>query len=613
MQPFLDALNERVILADGAMGTQVYERGVFINRCFEELNLSHPDLIRAIHNDYLAAGAELIETNTFRAHRAVLAGHGLAEHVEAINVAAVKIAREAAQNKAYVAGSVGPLGVLIAPLGRISQTEAAAIFAEQVAALDAAGVDCIILETFLSMYELDIAYRAAKSVTERPIITQLAFRLDDQGEVIGAPADEVARTMSSWGAAVIGTNCVNGPEASLRIIEAMRGACDTKLSAMPNAGLPQVIEGRTIYLASPEYMAEYARRLVQQGASLIGGCCGTTPAQIAEIAKFLRSITPNARVQIAVTPVAGVQTQEPPVLAERSAFGAALGKKFVVSVEIEPPKGLNPQATIDGAKFLHEHGVDAVNIADGARAMARMSPIAMALRIREQVPIETVIHYCCRDRNLLGMQMDLLGAHALNVNNLLIITGDPPKMGDFPHATAVFDVDAIGLLHLANQMNHGVDWSGRALGGTTKFVLGCGCNPGAINLELEVERFRKKIVAGAEYVFSQPMYDPQMLDNFLERSKNFPRIPFFVGILPLASLKNAEFLHNEVPGMQIPPATMDRMRKAGESRDAQRREGIAIARETLAAAKQHPRVQGAYIFPPFGSYPAVIEVMEGLK
>jgi len=609
---FLTTLDNHVLLADGGMGTQIYEHGVFINRCFDELNLSNPDLIASIHRDYVNAGAELIETNTFRSNRWALAGYGLEDKVASINSAGVTLAREAAGERAYVAGSVGPLGVPLAPIGRLSRAEAHDIFAEQIRVLDAAGVDCFIIETFLSLEELEIACRAAQSVSHKPIIASMSFRFDDiRGDFVGVTPEEAARAMTSWGVAVIGTNCVNGPEAAVHIVERMRAVTDAKISAMPNAGLPQVVEGRTIYMASPEYMAEYARRLVLAGANLVGGCCGTTPAEIAEMRKYLRSIVPSTRVPITLEPPPAQPNVTPIAQAQKSRFAAHLTKKFQISVEIEPPRGLDPCKTIEGARFLHEHGIDAVNIADGARAIARMSPMALAARIRDEVPIETVIHYCCRDRNLLGMQMDLIGAHALGERNLLIITGDPPKMGNFPHATAVFDVDAIGLLHFTRMMNHGFDLSGKSIGEAAGFLLGCGCNPGSANLDLEIARFEKKIQAGAEYVFSQPVYDPEMLVAFLDRTAHLPAIPLFVGILPLASLKNAEFLHNEVPGMQIPTDILERMRRA-PTKDAQRQEGIRIAQESLVAAKKHPRVQGAYIFPPFGSYEAVLEVVSVL-
>ena len=607
--PFLDAVNERVILADGGMGTQIYDRGVFLNRCYDELNLSQPDLIRDIHRDYIKAGAELIETNTFRSNRLALSGDGLEDKVATINAAGVALARECAKDRAYVAGAVGPLGRSLEPLGRLKREDASAYFVEQIRALTDAGVDCLILETFLFLDELELAIQAARAVSKTPIIASMSFRFTGDGEILGTTPEEAVAKLTEWGVDIIGTNCVNGPEAAVRVVERMRAVTEKKISAMPNAGLPQTVEGRTIYLASPEYMAEYARRLVQHGANIVGGCCGTTPAEIAEMKTFIRSISPVTQIHITAETCPTAQSATPAVpLRERSRFAADLGKKFQISVEIEPPKGLDPEATIRGAKFLAEHGIDAVNIADGARAIARMNPTALALRIREQVDIETIIHYCCRDRNLLGMQMDLLGAHALGIRNLMIITGDPPKMGNFPHATAVFDVDAIGLLHFTRMLNHGQDLSGKPLGGTTSFALGCGCNPGAVNLDLEVERYRKKITAGAEYVFSQPVYDAQMLETFVQRTADAPSIPFFVGILPLASLRNAEFLHNEVPGMQIPAEIMKRMRMA-PTKEAQRQEGIHIAREALVSARKLPRICGAYIFPPFGSYEAVLEIL----
>ncbi|MBI4366678.1 MAG: bifunctional homocysteine S-methyltransferase/methylenetetrahydrofolate reductase [Deltaproteobacteria bacterium] len=611
MQPFLAALHDRTLLADGAMGTQIYARGIFINRCFDELNLVQPDLIRGIHQDYLAAGADLLETNTFAANRYRLEPYGLAEKVQAINETGARLAKAVAGTKAYVAGAVGPLGMPLEPLGRLARADAQAAFCEQIAGLAQGGVDCLILETFLVLEELELAYRAAREVTDLPVIAQMAFRFRDTGEVIGLPPAEAAKRIAGWGAEVVGTNCVSGPEGVLQAIQQMRAVSDVKLSAMPNAGLPQVVEGRMIYLATPEYMGEYARRLVQSGANIVGGCCGTTPGEIAEMRKFLKSITPSPRVQVAIAEQAPPSDITPIPLAQKSVFAAKLEETFQVSVEVDPPRGLDPTKVIEGARFLKANGVDAVNIADGARAIARMSPMALATLIKDAVGIETIIHYCCRDRNLLGMQMDLIGANALGLHNMLIITGDPPKMGNFPHATGVFDVDAIGLLHFARMLNHGLDLGGRSLGEPASLVLGCGCNPGAINLDLEVERYRKKIAAGAEFVFSQPVYDPDMLATFLARTADVPPIPFFAGILPLASLKNAEFLHNEVPGMQIPAAIMDRMRTAA-TKEAQRREGIRIAQEALAAAKRSPRVHGAYMFPPFGSYEAVVEVMKVL-
>ncbi len=615
MTTFLEKLNDRVLLADGAMGTEIYKRGIYINRCFDELNLTNPDLIRQIHEDYVKAGADIIETNTFLANPVHLAAYGLEAKTRDIVAAGVKLAREAIGKKdVFVAGAIGPLVKYLEPIGRTSVAEAREAFRVQIGALVDAGVDVLLLETFTSMRELELVYTLARSMTKTPIIAQLAF-----SDSMGVTPEDAAIALETLGVDVAGTNCANGPQVVLQIIQKMRSVSDIKLSAMPNAGMPQIVEGRTMYLATPEYMAEYARRIVQSGANIIGGCCGTTPADIAEMRNFLKAIT-GARVAPSTgkavgaspsTPHVGLVEITPVPLAEKSPFGAVLGKKFAVSVELDPPHGLDPSKVIEAAKFLHSNGIDACNIADGPRAIARMSPMSLAALIKQHVGLQTIVHYCCRDRNLLGMQMDLIGANAMDLNNVLIITGDPPKMGNYPSATPVFDVDAIGLLHFANGLNHGRDLAGKSLGAATKLVLGCGCNPAAVNLDLEVERYAKKVEAGAEYVFSQPVYDPEMLAEFLRRTQHVKPIPFFVGILPLASLKNAEFFHNEVPGMQIPPAVMKRMAMAS-SKEAQQQEGIAIAREALAAAKKMPRVQGTYIFPPFGNHKAVMDVLKVL-
>lgn len=607
MTKFLEKLNDRVLLADGAMGTEIYKRGIYINRCFDELNLTNPDLIRQIHEDYVKAGADIIETNTFLANPVHLAAYGLESKTRDIVAAGVRLAREAIGKKdVFVAGAVGPLVKYLEPIGRTTVAEAREAFRIQIGALLDAGVDVLLLETFTSMRELELVYTLARSMTKTPIIAQLAF-----SDTTGVTPEDAAIALETLGVDVAGTNCANGPQVVLQIIQKMRSVTDMKLSAMPNAGMPQIVEGRTMYLATPEYMAEYARRIVQSGANIVGGCCGTTPADIAEMRNFLKSVAPTSVAKVHVKPHVEVSDIKPIPLAEKSPFGAVLGKKFAVSIELDPPHGLDPSKVIEAAKYLHSQGIDACNIADGPRAIARMSPMSLASLIKQQVGMQTIVHYCCRDRNLLGMQMDLIGANAMELNNVLIITGDPPKMGNYPSATPVFDVDAIGLLHFANGLNHGRDLAGKSLGAATKLVLGCGCNPAAVNLDLEVERYAKKVEAGAEYVFSQPVYDPAMLEEFLKRTAHVKPIPFFVGILPLASLKNAEFFHNEVPGMQIPPDVMKRMAMAS-SKEAQQQEGIAIASEALSAAKKMPRIQGTYIFPPFGNYKAVMDVLKVL-
>lgn len=614
MRTFLEALDDHVMLADGAMGTLLYERGVFLNRCYDELNLVNPDIVRKVHADYIDAGAELIETNTFTANRLRLEPYGLGSKVREINAAGVKLAREMSGGRAFVAGAVGPLGVTLAPLGRHSREEAMDVFREQIETLAAENVDAIIFETFMNLDELEIAVKESRKICDIPIIAQVSFKHYREREFIGITPAIAVKAMEAWGVDVGGTNCSSGPQGVLDAIQEMRSSSKLRLSAMPNAGMPQVVEGRLLYLATPEYMGEFAKRLVQAGANIIGGCCGTTPAEIREMGRFIRSVsTPRVRVSCTGRIETDAPKGRPDVklvpTCKKSAFAATLGRKFSISVELDPPMGLCPKEAIEHAKFLYRNGVDAVNIADGPRAMARMSPIALATLVKQEAGIEPIVHYCCRDRNLLGMQMDLMGAHALGLRNLLIITGDPPKMGTYPMATAVFDIDSIGLIHMVNGMNHGEDMSGRRLNAPTSFLIGCGVNPGAVNMDLEAERFAKKVDAGAEYVFSQPVYDPQLLDDFFEKTSHVKEIPFFVGILPLASIKNAEFLHNEVPGMQIPKHIMERMR-AAKTREAQMKEGMNIAKEALSAAKKMPRVKGAYIFPPFGNYKAVAELLD---
>ncbi len=610
MKPFLETLAKEGILGDGAMGTQIYARGVFINRCFEELNHSNPTLIQEIHCDYLNAGAQLIETNTFLGNRPALQSFGLAEKVVEINQAGARIAREATGDKAYVAGAVGPLSGTVKSAEVLPPEEVKAIFAEQIRALVAGGVDVILLETFYNLNELRLAIEAAKSVSKLPLIAQVSVKYQGDEGFAGIQPEDAVQKIESWGADVIGVNCSNGPVGVLEAIKLMAPLAQKPLSAFPNAGLPQSKQGRLLYMATPEYMAEYARRLFQAGAQLVGGCCGTTPEMIREMGRYLKSVRPTQKAEHLIT-IKKEEVAALPIvpLAERSRFGAILGKKFGVSVELDPPRGLDASRVVEGAKILKEAGVDVINIADGPRAMARMGPVPLALQIQQQTGMETIIHFCCRDRNLLGLQMDLIGANALGLKNLMLITGDPPKMGEYPDATAVFDVDAIGLVRFASNLNRGLDFSNRSVGAVTSFVIGCGCNPGAIDMDLEIERLRKKISAGAEYVFSQPVYDGKLLDRFLAKAKSFLNVPFFVGILPLASLKNAEFLHNEVPGMQIPKKVMEQLEK-GATPSAQREIGLEIAKEALVAAKSSPLVKGTYIMPPFGRVEPVLELLD---
>ncbi len=621
MQSFRDAIQERLVLFDGAMGTEIYARGVFINRSYDEVSVAQPDLVRDIHTAYLKAGAEVLTTNSFGANRMRLAPFGLGDKLRDINAAAARLAREVARDQAWVAGSIGPTGANLAPVGKLTPGEAFAVFKEQASLLAENGVDLFVLETFTSLPELWQAVRAVRAVCDLPIVANMTFPASgpDLARLEGPTPEQAARVMSEWKVDVIGTNCSHGPRGIQRIVERMATVTDIPLAAMPNAGMPQMVEGRTIYLAGPEYMAEYARRLVQVGAGVVGGCCGTTPAMIKEMRVFLRSISPVHRGPVVAVdgaedaPTTSTAGDEPVPVAERSALARKLASgRFCVSVELDPPRGVEADKAVEGAALLYRAGVDVVNIADGPRAVARMGPSALSQLVRARVPpMETVVHYCCRDRNLLGMQMDLLGAHALGLRNILAVTGDPPKMGTYPDATAVFDIDSIGLISFIQLLNRGLDFSGAPIGGQTALFVGAGCNPGHVDIALEAERFLRKTAAGAEYFFSQPVFDSELLYRFLDRTEAASDVPFLVGIMPLVSAKNAEFLHNEVPGMQVPPAVM-RAIKAAPSREAQRQVGVEVARETLLEVKAHPRVRGVYVYPPFGSYLAVLRVLEGI-
>lgn len=613
MKPFLETLVQEGILADGAMGTEIYTRGVFINRCYDELNLSNPKLIKEIHESYINAGSGLIESNTFMSSRPALSAFGLESKVDAINKAGVAIAKEAANGRAYVAGSAGPIAWTKKDSGGMTKEEQKKHFMEHIKSLSDGGADLILLETFTNLEELHTAFLAAKEVTDLPVVTQVSLKYLGEDEFEGLLPEDAAIAMDSWGADVFGVNCCDGPQGVFEAIKRMTAVTKKPLSAMPNAGLPKMVNGRMFYLASPEYMAEYARRYALLGVSLIGGCCGTTPDHIRAMKKFLKAIKPSSRNEVHVEEkkehIVIVEKKSP---AERSKFGATLNTKFSVSVEIDPPIGVNPTKCLDAAKELMQLGVDAVNIADGPRAMARMSPIALGTLIKNKVGMETIVHYCCRDRNLLGMQMDLIGASALGLNNVLLITGDPPKMGHYPDATAVFDIDAIGLIRFVSNLNRGVDFAERPIKESTNFLIGCGVNPGAVDLDLEVERFRLKILSGAEFAFSQPIYDGKLLENFISKCKSFLTIPLFAGILPLVSLRNAEFMHNEVPGMQIPANIMKAMASA-ETHEKQLETGLSIAKDALAAAKQLNGIKGAYIFPPFGRYGLVKDLMKVIR
>jgi homocysteine S-methyltransferase len=609
-QTFSEALTERVLLADGAIGTEFYRRGVFINRCYDELNISQPDLVRSVHEEYVAAGADILTTNTYGAQRLRLAKFGLAEQLEEIVRGGVRAARAAAADHHFVAGSMGPLPQQVRPSGPLTVQEARATYREQAELLLDEGVDLLLLETFRQLPMLAEAVAAVRELSQDiPLIASVAFK-PVRTYFAGPSPGDVAAWARDKNINILGTNCVNGPAALLDLIERLAASTNLPLAAMPNAGQPEMIDGRTIYLATPEYMAEYARRFVQAGARIVGGCCGTTPEMIKEMSSYLQSVEPSRRTRkIDVRKLRQIaELPEPRPRAERSRFGGRLGGEFCISVELDAPRGLEATAAIEGSRLLADAGIQAVNIADGPRATARMSALSLAMQVRKEVDIDVIVHYCCRDRNLMGMQMDLLGAHALGIRNILCVTGDPPKMGNYPDATGVFDLDSVELTRAVRNLNQGIDFGGAPVGGQTDFVIGVGCNPGFTPLEKEIDKFSRKLAAGAEFAFSQPVYDPRLLDRFLKAIRDLPKIPLFVGILPLASAKNAEFLHNEVPGMSIPKDIRARMSKPS-GRDAQRAEGIAIAAESLRHARSYAEIGGAYIFPPFGRYRAVLDVL----
>lgn len=608
---FLARLKQAPVLCDGAMGTLLYAKGIFINRCYDELNVSQPDLIRGVHHDYLQAGAEIIETNTFGANSFRLARHSLADKVRDINFAGARLAREAAKSfDVWVAGSVGPLGTRIEPLGKTSYQEAQDSFREQITALVEGGVDLIILETFGYLEEIHHAMLAAREVSATlPIVAQVT--IDEDGNCLdGSDPETFVPKLEEWSADVIGCNCSVGPVAMLEAMERVRAVTSLPLAAQPNAGIPRSVDGRNIYLCSPEYMASYARKFVAAGVRLVGGCCGTTPDHIRTMKSALR--VGEARGKTASTQVSeGHKTPKtvPTVpLESRSSLGAKLARgEFITMVEIVPPKGIDIRKEVEGARFLKSVGVDAVNIPDSPRASARMSNQALSLLIQREVGIDAILHYTCRDRNVLCIQSDLLGAAAVGIRNLICITGDPPKMGNYPDATAVFDVDAIGLVNIVRSLNHGLDLGGNPIGTGTGFVIGVGANPGLTDLDEEIKRFEYKVEAGAEYAVTQPVFDLRLLENFLKRIEHC-RIPVVAGIWPLVSVRNAEFMKNELR-VSVPDAILERMARA-QTPEGARAEGVAIAREMLIAARQI--VQGAQISAPMGRYSSAVDVLEAL-
>jgi len=612
MPHFADIFANRPLLADGAMGTVLYARGIFINRCYDELNLSDPNLILAVHEEYLQAGAEILESNTFGANRFRLARHGLAEKVFEINTAGVQIARQAVEHlkdkqagEAWVAGAIGPLGVRLEPLGKTGLDEARAAFSEQISALANAGVDLLIVETMPALNEAHVALEAAhQTAPDLPILVMVT--VDDDGNCLdGASPQQAAALLTEWGAGAIGVNCSTGPTMVLSAIEAMRPATTLPLAAMPNAGMPRAVDGRNIYLCSPEYMASFARKAISAGVQMVGGCCGTTPNHIRAMRSAMRAMDAQARVEVTdAAPV--MNTETPPAsLSARSRVGALVAEgSFVTMVEIVPPRGIDCSKEIEGARLLASLGVHAINVPDSPRASARMSAQSLCIQIQQHTSIDTILHYTCRDRNILSIQSDLLGASSIGLHNILCLTGDPPKLGNYPDATAVFDVDSIGLVNMVRRLNHGLDIGANSIGASTNFTIGIAANPGVPDIEQELRRFNYKVEAGAEYAITQPVFDLRLLEIFLERIKEH-RIPVIAGIWPLTSLRNAEFMKNDLR-VSMPEEIMLRMAQA-DTPDAARREGILIAQEMLEAVR--PFVQGVQVSAPFGRYAVAGEVI----
>jgi methionine synthase I (cobalamin-dependent)/5,10-methylenetetrahydrofolate reductase len=611
--PFLDAIAQRVLVCDGAMGTMLYAKGIFLNRSFDELNVTKPELVGEVHQAYVRAGADVVETNTFGANRVKLGVFGLADEVHAINLQGAKIARHAAREAVYVAGAIGPLGIRIEPWGKTGIDEAEEFFREQARALLEGGVDLFVLETFRDVNEIGAAIRAVRSICDRPVVAQVTTE-DDGNSLDGAAPEAFVPELERLGAQVVGLNCSVGPAAMLETIERMAHVATVKLSAQPNAGRPREIEGRNIYLCSPEYMASYARRFINNGVRLVGGCCGTTPEHIRQIKAAVRALASDMKVGSSRPAgsravVSAPALAEPVLRAEKSRMANGLSRgAFVVSVELVPPRGFRADALVERARQLRIHGVDLVNVPDGPRASARMSALSVAVLVQQQAGVETILHFACRDRNLLGMQSDLLGAHSMGVRNVLLITGDPPQVGDYPDATAVGDVDSIGLTNMVKQLNGGADVGGQGIGAPTAFHIGVAVNPAALDPEAELRRFEYKVKAGAEFAITQLVFDPVELARFLRRVEEF-RIPVMAAIAPLESLRHTEFMANEIPGVRVPDEVVERMRRAdGNGRAAA--EGLSIAREI--ATEIRPLVQGVQISTTSESIESALGVMEAV-
>ncbi|OGP77115.1 MAG: bifunctional homocysteine S-methyltransferase/methylenetetrahydrofolate reductase [Deltaproteobacteria bacterium RBG_16_64_85] len=609
MRNILERMKESPLLFDGAMGTMIYERGVFINTCYDEVCLTNPKLISQIHREYVEAGADVIETNTFGANRIMLRPYGLADKAEAINRQAVRLAREAAGDSVYVAAAAGPClrPDQIMPEEHAAEVESA--FAEQIGALAAEGVDLVVFETFTHLRELQVGARTAKRLG-LPVLA--SFVLNERGETaVGTRAETMARTLSAdENVDLVGINCGVGPAGVFDALQAVLPVATKPVVVMPNAGYPRDIAGRLIYLTSPEYFTEYAKKYIEMGVRGVGGCCGTTPAHIRMASRAVKSLS-GVKKHVKVRAYA---RQEPlvhvvPTGKKSRLAGKLIAGEKVASVEILPPRSCDMTEMLTKVRRCAEAGVDAINIPDGPRASARISPMIAALTILKEVGIEPILHYCCRDRNLISMQSDLLGGYAAGLANFLIITGDPPKLGDYPDVTGVFDVDAIGLTQVAANLNRGYDIGGNPISPPTGILIGVGANPCAVDPEREIDRYFRKIDAGAEFAITQPVFDIEALLRFLDRVERHPRrIPVIAGIWPLVSYKNAEFMNNEVPGVVVPREILDRMARC-RSKEEGHRVGIEIARKIIEEIST--RVSGFQVSAPLGNVETALAVLSG--
>jgi homocysteine S-methyltransferase len=598
-----------VHVLDGAMGTMLYAKGIFVNVCYDELNLTHPTLVREVHEAYVRAGAEIVETNTFGANPVKLSSYGLAEKTEDINCAAARLAGQAGNDRIAVLGAMGPLGVRIEPFGPTGRYEAQEFFRRQVDGLLAGEVDGFILETFSDLDELHAAFNAVRSVSQLPVFAQMTIG-PDGNTTYGTAVETLAEAIDGWEVDVIGFNCSVGPAAMLDALERVTQLTNRPLSAQPNAGLPKAVGDRKIYLASPEYMATYARRMISAGARFVGGCCGTTPEHIRTIRDLVASSQPRRTPKLVRRP-SGVDEAgiDPLPLVERSPWGHKIASgSFVTVVEMVPPKGWIPTQLIEQCLTLKAAGLDAIHLLDGPRASGRMGAIPSSIIISRDVGLETVVHYSCRDKNMHVMISDLLGAAAAGIRNLVLVTGDPPKTGPYPDATTVFDIDSIGITNLVSRLNRGLDPGGNRIGDPTRYVIGVEVKPGARDRERELSRFAWKVDAGAEFAVTQPVFDSGELERFLTEIEQF-RIPIVLGIWPLVSLRNAEFLANEVPGIHVPDTVLARMRRAEErGEDAALAEGVTIARELLSTLRG--AVQGVQVSAPYGRAETALSVLQ---